>query len=88
MMITSRFYAHREGSGYGPAWVCILILLCLSIGQLSPPLIGALCDESGQSSEISMKDIYKAAWPYRLLDFAGVALIIAFPFLATWFKGG
>jgi hypothetical protein len=43
--------------------------------------IRALCDEGDQSSEISMKDIYKAAWPYCLLDFAGVALIVAFPFL-------
>jgi TRAP-type mannitol/chloroaromatic compound transport system permease large subunit len=44
--------------------------------------------KAASPSEISMKDIYKAAWPYCLLDFAGVALIIALPFLATWFKEG
>jgi TRAP-type mannitol/chloroaromatic compound transport system permease large subunit len=39
-------------------------------------------------AEITIKDIYRAAWPYCLLDFFGVTLIIAFPSLATWFKGG
>jgi len=37
--------------------------------------------------EIGMKDIYRAAIPYCLLDLVGVALVFAFPILATWFKG-
>lgn len=74
--------------GMDPVWVCILILLCLSIGQLSPPFGLALFVMKATSPpEITMKDIYKAAWPYCLLDFIGVALILAFPILATWFKG-
>ena len=32
-----------------------------------------------------MKDIYKAAVPYCVLDFIGVGLVFAFPILATWF---
>ncbi len=74
--------------GMDPVWVCILILLCLSIGQLSPPFGLALFVMKATSpSEITMKDIYKAAWPYCVLDLVGVALILAFPILATWFKG-
>jgi tripartite ATP-independent transporter DctM subunit len=74
--------------GMDPVWVCILILLCLSIGQLSPPFGLALFVMKATSPpEIMMKDIYKAAWPYCVLDFAGVALVLAFPVLATWFKG-
>jgi TRAP-type mannitol/chloroaromatic compound transport system permease large subunit len=34
-----------------------------------------------------MKDIYRAAWPYCVLDLLGLALVLAFPILATWFKG-
>ena len=89
MMITLPiFMPIVKALGMDPVWVCILILLCLSIGQLSPPFGLALFVMKATSPpEITMKDIYKAAWPYCVLDFTGVALIIAFPFLATWFKG-
>jgi tripartite ATP-independent transporter DctM subunit len=90
MMITLPiFMPIVKALGMDPVWVCILILLCLSIGQLSPPFGLALFVMKATSpSEISMKDIYQAAWPYCVLDFVGVALILAFPILATWFKGG
>ncbi len=89
MMITLPIFMPIVKSlGMDPVWVCILILLCLSIGQLSPPFGLALFVMRATSPpEITMKDIYRAAWPYCLLDFFGVALIIAFPSLATWFKG-
>lgn len=89
MMITLPiFMPIVKALGLDPVWVCILILLCLSIGQLSPPFGLALFVMKATSPpEITMRDIYKAAWPYCLLDFIGVALIIAFPVLATWFKG-
>jgi tripartite ATP-independent transporter DctM subunit len=90
MMITLPiFMPIVKALGMDPVWVCILILLCLSIGQLSPPFGLALFVMKATSPpEITMKDIYQAAWPYCLLDFLGVTLIIAFPSLATWFKGG
>jgi len=89
MMITLPiFMPIVKALGLDPVWVCILILLCLSIGQLSPPFGLALFVMKATSPpEITMRDIYKAAWPYCLLDLIGVALIIAFPILATWFKG-
>ena len=72
--------------GLDPVWVCILILLCLSIGQLSPPFGLALFVMKATSPpEITMRDIFKAAVPYCLLDIIGVALVLAFPILATWF---
>lgn len=38
--------------------------------------------------EITMKDIYRSAMPYVYLDLIGVCLVLFFPVLATWFKGG
>jgi TRAP-type mannitol/chloroaromatic compound transport system permease large subunit len=37
--------------------------------------------------EVTLKDIYRAAWPYCVIDVVGLALVIYFPILATWFKG-
>jgi TRAP-type C4-dicarboxylate transport system permease large subunit len=89
MMITLPiFMPIVRALGLDPVWVCILILLCLSIGQLSPSFGLALFVMKATSSpEIAMRDIYKAAWPYCILDIIGVALVLAFPILATWFKG-
>jgi tripartite ATP-independent transporter DctM subunit len=74
--------------GLDPVWVCILILLCLSIGQLSPPFgLALFVMKAVTPPEITMRDIFRAAVPYCLLDIIGVGLVLAFPFLATWFKG-
>jgi TRAP-type mannitol/chloroaromatic compound transport system permease large subunit len=37
--------------------------------------------------QAGLREIYAAAWPYCLIDIVGVALVIYFPILATWFKG-
>jgi tripartite ATP-independent transporter DctM subunit len=89
MMITLPiFMPIVKNLGLDPVWVCILILICLSIGQLSPPFGLALFVMKATSPpEITIKDIYKAAWPYCVLNLIGVALIFIFPSLATWFKG-
>lgn len=74
--------------GLDPVWVCILMLLCLSIGQLSPPFgLALFVMKATTPPEITMRDIYRAAWPYCVLDLMGLALLLAFPILATWFKG-
>jgi tripartite ATP-independent transporter DctM subunit len=87
MMITLPiFMPIVKALGMDPVWVCILILLCLSIGQLSPPFGLALFVMKATSPpEISMRDIFRAAVPYCFLDIIGVALVLAFPILATWF---
>jgi len=87
MMITLPiFMPIVKALGLDPVWVCILILLCLSIGQLSPPFGLALFVMKATSPpEITMRDIFKAAAPYCFLDIIGLALVLAFPILATWF---
>ncbi len=75
--------------GYDPIWFCILMLICLAIGQLTPPFgLALFVMKATTPPEITIKDIYKAAVPYCFLDVIGLGLVIAFPILATWFKGG
>lgn len=87
MMITLPFYMPIvKALSLDPVWVCIMILLCLAIGQLSPPFGLALFVMKATSPpEITMRDIFKAAIPYCFLDLIGVGLVLAFPILATWF---
>jgi tripartite ATP-independent transporter DctM subunit len=87
MMITLPFFMPIvKAFSLDPVWVCILILLSLAIGQLSPPFGLALFVMKATSPpEITMRDIYKAAIPYCFLDLIGIGLVLAFPILATWF---
>ena len=63
-----------------------MILLALAVGQLSPPFGLALFVMKATSPpEITMRDIFKAAVPYCLLDLIGIGLVLAFPILGTWF---
>lgn len=90
MMITLPiFMPIVKALGFDPVWFCILFLLCLSIGQLSPPFgLALFVMKAASPPDITMRDIFKAAVPYCILDFLGLALVINFPILATWFKGG
>jgi tripartite ATP-independent transporter DctM subunit len=89
MMITLPIFMPIVKSlGVDPVWFCILVLICLSIGQLSPPLgLALFVMKAVVPADIGMRDIYRAAVPYCLLDVLAVALVMAFPGLATWFKG-
>jgi len=87
MMITLPFFMPIvKALGLDPVWVCILILLGLAVGQLSPPFGLALFVMKATSPpEITMRDIFKAAVPYCMLDLIGIGLVLAFPILGTWF---
>ncbi len=87
MMITLPFFMPIvKALGLDPVWVCILILLGLAVGQLSPPFGLALFVMKATSPpEITMRDIFKAAVPYCVLDLIGIGLVLAFPILGTWF---
>jgi tripartite ATP-independent transporter DctM subunit len=89
MMITLPiFMPIIKATGLDPVWFCILMLICLSIGQLSPPFGLALFVMKAVSPpDITIRDIYRAAWPYCIMDVLCVAIVMAFPGLATWFKG-
>ena len=87
MMITLPFFMPIiKALSLDPVWFCILVLLALAVGQLSPPFGLALFVMKATSPpEIKMKDIFKAAIPYCLLDLVGIGLVLAFPILGTWF---
>jgi len=74
--------------GFDPIWFAVLVLICLEIGQLTPPVGLALFVMKGVAPpSISMGQIYRAALPYVAADVVGVALIIVFPAIALWLPG-
>ncbi|MEB3102586.1 TRAP transporter large permease [Ferviditalea candida] len=63
-----------------PVWFGILMLLILEISLLTPPVGLLLYTIKGVTpDEITMNDIWKAAWPYVFCGLVAVLIILKFP---------
>ena len=70
---------------FDPVWFAVLILICLQIGQLTPPVGLALFTMKGVAPpEVTMGDIYRGAMPYVLLDIVVLALLVLVPVIVTF----
>ena len=71
--------------GYDPVWFGILFCMNMQISYLSPPFGPAAFYLKGVAPpEISLADIYKALWPFILLQMLAIAIVIEFPDVALW----
>ena len=74
-----------EHLGYDPIWFGILFCMNMQISYLSPPFGPAAFYLKGVAPpEISLQDIYKALWPFMLMQIAAMLLVMAFPEIALW----
>ena len=74
-----------ERLGYDPIWFGILFCMNMQISYLSPPFGPAAFYLKGVAPpEISLQDIYRALWPFMLLQITGMLLVMAFPEIALW----
>ena len=71
--------------GYDPVWFGILFCMNMQISYLSPPFGPAAFYLKGVAPpDISLQDIYRALWPFMLLQMLALALVIVFPDIAMW----
>lgn len=87
MMLLSApiFFPLAKTMGFDLTWFGIIMLLALEIGYTTPPFGLLLFVMKGVAPPgISMRDIYLSALPFVGCVLLLIALIIAFPPLATW----
>jgi tripartite ATP-independent transporter DctM subunit len=71
--------------GLDPIWFGTLMMICMVIGALSPPFGLQLFVMMGVGPKgTTLGDVSRAAVPYMLCQVILVAVILAFPFIATW----
>ena len=71
--------------GYSDIWFATLTLLNIEMAMTSPPFGLCLFVMKGVTKEeITMTDIYIAAFPYLMCDAAVMGLMLAFPQIALW----
>jgi len=74
-----------ENLGYDPVWFGILFCMNMQISYLSPPFgPAAFYLKSVAPPEISLQDIYRALWPFILMQITAIALVMIFPEIALW----
>jgi tripartite ATP-independent transporter DctM subunit len=74
-----------ESLGYDPIWFGILFCMNMQISYLSPPFgPAAFYLKSVAPPEIGLHDIYKALWPFMLMQIAAMLLVMIFPQIALW----
>lgn len=85
MILIPLFIPIVVGLEYDLIWFAIMMLICLDIGNLTPPVGMLLFVMKGVvPKEISMGEIYRSAIPFLILEIGVVILILCFPLVATW----
>ncbi len=85
MLIVPVFMPICTTLGIDPVWAMLLLLMCLEIGQTTPPFgLTLFVVKAVAPPEVSMTDIYTSGLPLVGTDLCAVALVIAFPSLALW----
>lgn len=70
--------------GHDPAWVAILMAICLQTSFLTPPVGMALFYLKSTVPDVEISRIYTAVLPFVALQFAILTLVMLFPSLALW----
>jgi tripartite ATP-independent transporter DctM subunit len=71
--------------GFDAVWFGVLFLMCMQLGLLTPPFGMLLFTmKSVAPKEIAMSQVWHAVTPYVVMGVIALALVIAFPGLATW----
>jgi tripartite ATP-independent transporter DctM subunit len=86
MLLTAPiFFPLAKTLGFDLTWFGLIMLLALEIGYTTPPFGLLLFVMKGVAPPgTTMRDIYLAGLPFIVCVFLLIALIIAFPPIATW----
>lgn len=83
ILATPIFYPVILGLGVDPVWFAMIIAVTLMIGVIVPPVaVAAFVVHSITRERISV--VYRGIAPFLLALFLGLALLFAFPSIATW----
>jgi C4-dicarboxylate transporter DctM subunit len=83
MLTIPIFYPVIQRLGVDPIWFGVIIVRVLEIGSISPPVGNNMFLMSGLGN-IPIGTVYRGVMPFIYADVLHVALLLAFPVLATF----
>lgn len=72
-----------KSAGIDPVYFGVVFIVNNSIGLITPP-VGTVLNVVSGVAKISMEDLIGAVWPFMLVQFAALLLMILFPELVMW----
>lgn len=73
--------------GIDPIWLGILVVKCLEIGMITPPMgLNAFMLKS-IVPDFSLREIFGGIWWFLQVELITLALLMFFPILSTWLPG-
>lgn len=73
--------------GYDPIWFGVIIVMTVAMGVITPPVGMNVYIIKGVAPDISLEVIFKGIWPFLWAIIIALAILIAFPQLATFLPG-
>ncbi|MBK5103634.1 MAG: TRAP transporter large permease subunit [Burkholderiales bacterium] len=74
--------------GFDLVWLGVLFCMNMQISYISPPFGPAAFYLKGVVPKgVTLNDIFGSIWPYLVLQFVALGLVISFPQIALWLPG-
>jgi tripartite ATP-independent transporter DctM subunit len=70
--------------GYDPIWFGILVVVVVQIGMISPPVGMNIFVVKSLLPEVSLGSIFRGIAPFTIALIVLLAIVVAFPGIATW----
>jgi tripartite ATP-independent transporter DctM subunit len=70
--------------GFDPIWFGVIVVVTVELGLISPPVGMNVFVIKSVIKEVSMATIFRGVAPFVVTDVIRLAILIAFPILATW----
>ncbi len=78
------FYPVVMELGFDPIWFGIIVVRVAEIGLITPPVGMNLYVIQGIAEKVPMGKVFRGAAPFVVVDFVHVAVLVAFPVIATF----
>ena len=78
------FYPVTQKLGFDPIWFGIIVVRVAEIGLISPPVGMNLYVIQGMADNVPMSKLFRGIMPFIGADVVHVAVLVAFPVLATF----
>ncbi|WP_370158820.1 TRAP transporter large permease [Limimaricola soesokkakensis] len=77
------FYPIVVSLGYDPIWFGVILMLVLEMSLITPPVGLNIFIVRSAAGDMALTDVYRGMTPFVVAMLAAVALLIAFPAIAT-----
>lgn len=72
------------GLGFDAIWFGIILVKCIELALISPPLGMNVFVIKGVVSDLSLDDIFRGIWYYLQMDLLTIGILVIFPQLSLW----